>query len=241
MGWRYWSAGRRAVACLVFFGMGAVLGMLPGLRAEAVPGAQVPSPSPAAVVASRFQANAIALESPRTDSQPQGQGGGFTLASAVDVPLVLDPQLVYSAAPEGPAAAELPATTAALPAPDEPAAPPSPPKRAAQPAHPAPVSHNLLNNAQIASIRSRLKLSSYQDQLWPPVESALRDIDLGKDPKAKTAKAEARAAAIDPNSPPVQRLKSAAVPLIMSFNDDQKQEVRTLLRLMGLESLATQF
>jgi len=237
------------LACVVFFGIGAVLGMLPGLRAEAIPGmlpglraeaipeAPVRSPSPAAVVASRFQANSIVLESPRTDAQPQG--GGFTLASAVEVPPVLDPQPVYSAAPDEPAAG--PAQVAALPPPDEPPAPPSPPKRAAQPAHPAPVSHNLLNNAQIASIRNRLKLTTYQDQLWPPVESALRDIDLGKDSKAKTPKGESRAAAIDPNSPPVQRLKSAAVPLIMSFNDDQKQEVRTLLRLMGLESLATQF
>ena len=33
----------------------------------------------------------------------------------------------------------------------------------------------------------------------------------------------------------------SAVPLIMSFNSDQKQEVRTLLRLMGLDNLATQF
>jgi hypothetical protein len=39
----------------------------------------------------------------------------------------------------------------------------------------------------------------------------------------------------------VQRLKSAAVPLIMSLNDDQKQEVRTMVRLMGLETLASQF
>jgi hypothetical protein len=214
---------------LVFFGIGAVLGMLPGLRAEAIPDATVASLSPAAVVAARFQANSIAVESPRADSQPQG--GGFTLASAAEVKLDLDPEPVYSAAPEPPPA------TAALPPPDEAAASPPPPKRVAQP-HPALVSHNLLNTAQIASIRDRLKLTSYQDRLWPPVESALRDIDLGKDPKAKTAKGDARAAAIDPNSPPVQRLKSAAVPLIMSFNEDQKQEVRTMLRLMGLESMA---
>jgi ABC-type transporter Mla MlaB component len=50
-----------------------------------------------------------------------------------------------------------------------------------------------------------------------------------------------RNAAIDPDSAQVQRLKSAAVPLIMSFNEDQKQEVRSMLRLMGLENLATQF
>jgi len=239
MGWQSWGAGKRALACVAFFGIGAGLGMLPGLRAEAVPGVPDQSQSPAAVVAARFQANSVAVDSARTDSRPQG--GGFALASAVEVPLVLDPEPVYSAVPAQPAVA--PAPPAAVQPSDEPPAPPvpPPPRRAAQPAHPAPLSHNLLNNAQIASIRNRLNLTSYQDQLWPPVESALRDIDLGKDAKTKAAKVDARAAAIDPNSPPVQRLKSAAVPLIMSFNDDQKQEVRTLLRLMGLESLATQF
>jgi len=236
MGWRDWSVGKRAVACMVFFGIGAAVGTLPGLRAEAVPEAPVHDLSPAAVVASRFQANAIVVEAPRTDPQPHG--GGFSLASAVEVPVVLDPEPVYAAVSAEPAAA--PVTMAALTPPTEPPAPPAPSKRAAQP-HPAPVSHNLLNNAQIASIRERLKLTSYQDQLWPPVESALRDIDTGKVAKAKIAKGDARAAAIDPESPPVQRLKSAAVPLIMSFNSDQKQEVRTLLRLMGLDNLATQF
>ena len=39
----------------------------------------------------------------------------------------------------------------------------------------------------------------------------------------------------------VQRLKSAAFPLLMSLSEDQKQEVRTMVRLMGLENLASQF
>jgi hypothetical protein len=51
-------------------------------------------------------------------------------------------------------------------------------KRAVPAPHPAAASASnaVLNSAQIASIRERLKLTSYQDQLWPPVESALRDI-----------------------------------------------------------------
>jgi hypothetical protein len=130
---------------------------------------------------------------------------------------------------------------------------PPPAKRALQPQpHPAnpasassgPVSASnaVLNNAQIASIRERLKLTSYQSQLWPSVESALRDITWqGRgDPSHKTA-ANPRGATIDPNSAPVQRLKSAAFPLIMSMSEDQKQEVRTMVRLMGLENLASQF
>jgi hypothetical protein len=125
-------------------------------------------------------------------------------------------------------------------------------KRAVQAPHPAAApgpaspSNAVLNNAQIASIRERLKLTSYQSQLWPPVESALRDISWQGHPDAgrKVASNVApngHGATIDPNSPPVQRLKSAAFPLIMSLSEDQKQEVRTMVRLMGLENLAAQF
>jgi len=46
-------------------------------------------------------------------------------------------------------------------------------------------------------------------------------------------------AVIDPNA--VQGLKSAAVPLIMSFNTEQKEEVRNLVHVMGLDQLAAQF
>ena len=126
---------------------------------------------------------------------------------------------------------------------------PAPAKRAAQPSlsastSPASPSNAVLNSAQIASIRERLRLTSYQSQLWPPVESALRDIswqghpDAGRKAASNTHNSHGT---IDPNSVPVQRLKSAAFPLIMSLSDDQKQEVRTMVRLMGLENLASQF
>jgi hypothetical protein len=125
-------------------------------------------------------------------------------------------------------------------------------KRAIQPPHPASPgaasqgpaspSNAVLNNAQIASIRERLKLTSYQSQLWPAVESALRDIAWqGHPDAARKVASNARGGSIDPNSVPVQRLKSAAFPLIMSLSEDQKQEVRTMVRLMGLENLASSF
>jgi hypothetical protein len=156
------------------------------------------------------------------------------------------------AAPEPDEPAE--ATIAALPAarPEGANAAPTLAKRAIQPPHPASPSaagqgpaspsNAVLNNAQIASIRERLKLTSYQSQLWPPVESALRDIAWQGHPEAgRKAAPNGRGGSIDPNSVPVQRLKSAAFPLIMSLSDDQKQEVRSMVRLMGLENLASQF
>jgi hypothetical protein len=125
---------------------------------------------------------------------------------------------------------------------------PVPAKRAVQVPHPAAspgpasASNAVLNNAQLASIRERLKLTTYQSQLWPPVESALRDITWqGHSKVASNAASGGHGGSIDPNSPSVQRLKSAAFPLIMSLSEDQKQEVRTLVRLMGLENLAAQF
>jgi hypothetical protein len=118
-------------------------------------------------------------------------------------------------------------------------------KRPVQPPHPAvpaSPSNAVLNSAQIASIKERLKLTPYQSQLWPPVESALRDISYQGRPDASGRKlaSNAKGGTIDPNSMPVQRLKSAAFPLIMSLSEDQKQEVRTMVRLMGLENLASQ-
>lgn len=138
----------------------------------------------------------------------------------------------------------LPAEALAYAADDPPprAAPVAPPPVKKSP-HPASASNAVLNSAQIASIRQRLKLTSYQAPLWPPVESALRDISYegGRDAAHKAVGVVAHGGTIDPNSAPVQRLKSAAFPLLMSLSEDQKQEVRTMVRLMGLENLASQF
>jgi hypothetical protein len=93
----------------------------------------------------------------------------------------------------------------------------------------------VFNDAQIASIKTRLKLSSYQERMWPSVEAALRNISYRKDARGS------RMATVDPNSPGVQQLKSAAFPMIMSFSPEQKDEVRQLARIMGLEQVASSF
>jgi hypothetical protein len=45
-------------------------------------------------------------------------------------------------------------------------------------------------------------------------------------------------AVIDPEAVEVQQLKSAAMPLLFQLREDQKREVRTLARLIGLEKVA---
>ena len=102
----------------------------------------------------------------------------------------------------------------------------------------------MLNDAQIASIKERLHLTPDQEQMWPAVEAALRNIAYTRAQQAHDSGAARRRTARKlPRSIPrrVQGLKSAAVPLIMSFNAEQKEEVRNLAHVMGLDQLASQF
>ncbi|MBV1697273.1 MAG: hypothetical protein KGQ47_02885 [Hyphomicrobiales bacterium] len=101
----------------------------------------------------------------------------------------------------------------------------------------------LLNDAQIASIKERLHLTADQVRMWPAVEAALRNIAYAKERYARrhSTSAAAEVASIDPNAAEVQDLKSAAIPLIMSFSDEQKNEVRSLAHGMGLDQLASEF
>ncbi len=98
----------------------------------------------------------------------------------------------------------------------------------------------MLDDAQIASIKERLHLSPDQEQMWPAVEVALRNIAYTRAQQARSRSAGiVQTGDIDPES--VESLKSAAVPLIMSFDDDQKQQVRDLAHVMGLDQLASEF
>jgi len=110
--------------------------------------------------------------------------------------------------------------------------------------HPVPVHHqaarsaNMFDDAQLAIIKRRLNLTPDQEEMWPAVAAALRNVGAER---AREARARGAAGDINPDSPQVQDLKSAAIPLIMSFSDEQKDEVRTLARGMGLNQLASQF
>jgi hypothetical protein len=101
----------------------------------------------------------------------------------------------------------------------------------------------MLNDAQIASIKTRLHLTADQEQMWPAVEAALRNIAYtrSRDARRHGAPANMQVASADADGVDVRDLKSAAIPLIMSFNSEQKDEVRNLAHVMGLDQLATQF
>lgn len=128
---------------------------------------------------------------------------------------------------EAPAAAEAPAVIQAPPK----------PKAVAKPQ--SQKTYSLLSDVQIAGIRDRLKLSSSQEYYWPSVESALRNV-ARKISANKLSNPHGPNVQIDPNCDEVQQLKSAAMPLLFQLRDDQKEEVRKLARIIGLEKVAQQ-
>jgi hypothetical protein len=113
---------------------------------------------------------------------------------------------------------------------------PAKPKVAARPA--PQKSYALLSEAQIAGIKERLKLTSDQEYYWPGIENALRGI-ARKVHAARQHDPNATAAQLDPDSAEVSQLKSAAMPLLFQLREDQKDEVRKLARIIGLEKVAS--
>lgn len=99
--------------------------------------------------------------------------------------------------------------------------------------------YSLLSDVQISGIRDRLKLSSSQEYYWPSVETALRNV-VRKISANKLSNPNAPGVPIDPDCDEVQQLKSAAMPLLFQLRDDQKEEVRKLARIIGLEKVAQQ-
>ena len=96
----------------------------------------------------------------------------------------------------------------------------------------------LLSDVQIAGIKDRLKLSASQESYWPAVETALRAV-ARKIHAGRQANPNATGVQIDPESAEVQQLKSAAMPLLFQLREDQKNEVRSLARVIGLDKVAS--
>jgi hypothetical protein len=135
-------------------------------------------------------------------------------------------------------AAANPSTT---PSPD--LGPPAPPIESPPLPSPRPkaadwqTSYTLLSEAQIAAIKDRINLTAVQAKYWPPVEAALKAI-AARLHAARRANPHGQPA-LDPASSDVQQLKAAAAPLLAQLRDDQKREVRSLARIIGLDAIAS--
>lgn len=163
----------------------------------------------------------------------------YALASA-------DPEMKFDRAPN-PAIAATPSIPEPTPAPViEPKSasvvpaplPHDKPKRTLPPPPAPPAQTGLLDDGQINGLKGRLRLTDEQVEYWPAVESALRDVVRTQ--LRGTRHAVAGKVNIDTNSPEVQKLIWAAMPLLMRLREDQKSEVRKLARVIGLEQVASQ-
>jgi hypothetical protein len=215
--------------------LGAIGGVVTGLSAHSI---RTASGLPMEQLEPFEQARFITASVPVPAPQEVEPAAAST--SWIEEPALFSPVLAY------------PVRVASAPAAAAP--PPAPPIAAAKPQTPAaPARHvssrpgSVLNFAQIASIKKRLNLTPDQEPLWPAVETALRNVSyVGKAKEIKVASLGNGTGAgpmtyIDTNSAEVQQLKSAALPLIMRFNDEQKREVKSMAYIMGLESVASLF
>jgi hypothetical protein len=208
-------------AATAILGRDSIPAALPQLASASVASVQTPAAVQAPVSNKENKKDRLAVvsyalaayESPQTTaalSEPLRQAYASTAPADIGLPKEVAP----AAAP-----------AAALPKPKA-VAKPQPQKNYA-----------LLSDVQIAGIKDRLKLSSSQESYWPPVETALRAV-ARKIHAGRQANPTASGVPIDPESAEVQQLKSAAMPLLFQLREDQKNEVRSLARIIGLEKVA---
>jgi hypothetical protein len=113
--------------------------------------------------------------------------------------------------------------------------PKPPPVKAAKPAA-SDDDHLVLSNGQIDRIKTALALTPDQEAYWPAIAEELRAI--AKQQPKRTAAKGAPPPKLHVDDESVQRLYSAAAPLIMRLRDDQKQTVRQLALMLGLQEVA---
>lgn len=94
-------------------------------------------------------------------------------------------------------------------------------------------SNALINDSMFAGMKSRLRLSRSQERYWPPVENALRVV-VGKMYEGHKRNPSS-GLPIDLDGDDMQQLKNAVGPFIRQLNEAQRNEIRALARIVGLE------
>jgi hypothetical protein len=84
----------------------------------------------------------------------------------------------------------------------------------------------MFNDAQIASLKSRLGLTPQQEERWPPMEEALRNM-AWKQTNGRNGPV------VDPDA--AKRLKDAADDFLAVLTERQKRDIRLLANIGGLK------
>jgi hypothetical protein len=223
-----------------FVVLGATAGILAGYSAYAMrPSSALPAGFGGEFIEPQTS-NAAAKTNRLPFLQQTSLTAGYSLASA---PQSADLNRFYDMVTAATPAIPLVEPPAAEPEPEakESTAPaPVPHKVVRLPAPPQRPSDSFLDDTQISSLRGRLRLTSDQVEYWPAVETALRDVVRTQLRDTRAKQTRGGKMNIDVNSPEVQKLIWAAMPLIMRLREDQKREVRKLARVIGLEQVASQ-
>jgi hypothetical protein len=230
----------RHFSTLVAAGIGLIGGAgIGGLYLGLSARASLPAEPASAIAVQMSASDTVNLRFPADWSEPSEAAPRMLAFASADGDLTLfSPRPIYpiedtsapAAPPETAAKTEPPAaaqTARAAPA-------PAPAKMAlasasSRPA-PKPRSNAVLNDSQIASIKRRLSLTPDQERYWPAVEAELRKMEYKKGQGTRTA-------SVDMSKVDVEGLKSAGFPLVMSFSDDQRRELKSLAHLLGLENV----
>ena len=105
---------------------------------------------------------------------------------------------------------------------------------------PAAAQEIVVSHAQIARLKSALRLTADQEHLWRPVEASLRAMARLQDQyrvasvDGFVASTKSRLSGYTLNAANMYRLKSAAQPLIGRLNDEQKHAGMQVLQSMGV-------
>jgi hypothetical protein len=234
------------MACLAIVGGAGVGGLVAGFNTRAGL-SPPPSTTVVAAIVEMAPSDKVGLRFPPDWAEPAAEPVArmVTLASADPGMMLFSPQPTYAAndaaapnmieaKPKPAADADAPTVIEAKPKPAAAARPKVALASAAPvaPKPPKPRSNAVLNDSQLASIKRRLNLTPDQERYWPAIEAELRKMEY-----TRNSQGGSRTASIDMSKVNVEGLKSAGFPLVMSFSDDQRRELKSLTHLLGLDSV----
>ncbi len=93
----------------------------------------------------------------------------------------------------------------------------------------------ILTDTQIQMFKFALALRPEQERYWGPVEAALRDLSKPQEPPPKFQRASLRPGKRNDPDARYKRLSHAAIPLIKTFDENQRQRLEVLSRTFKFE------